>query len=371
MISWSALAAGIMFSAGIVIFNSPGCAGSRSEEKSGVTIYKPDKCYRGYTLYSSRQTEVANLIDMEGNIVHRWSYPQGYTWHYAELLPNGHLGAIIKEEENKVDGMLIELDWENNLVRRMDVPAHHDFQWMENGNYMILCREYVSNEAVHSDDTKSDYYVEITPDDKVVWEWHTDEHALKLKSFVDVQFPRKERDWAHTNTVEVLPDNPLAKKDSRFRKGNVIFSMRNVDTIGVIDKETGEVVWAWGPGVLDKQHMPTMLENGNILVYDNGTARKYTRILEIAPANGEIVWEYRADPPKSFFSPTRGSNQRLPNGNTFIAESDSGRLFEVTREGEIVWEFLNPDLTKAGKRMPLYRSIRYSPEFVEQLLKIH
>ena len=32
--------------------------------------------------------------------------------------------------------------------------------------------------------------------------------------------------------------------------------------------------------------------------------------------------------------------------------------------------FLNPDLTKAGKRMPLYRSIRYSPEFVEQLLGI-
>jgi outer membrane protein assembly factor BamB len=226
----------------------------------------------------------------------------------------------------------------------------------------------VSNEAVHSDDTKSDYYVEITPDGKVVWEWHTDEYALKLKNFVDVQFPRKDRDWAHTNTVEVLPDNALAKKDSRFRKGNVLFSMRNVDTIGVIDKETGEVVWAWGPGVLDKQHMPTMLENGNILVYDNGTARKYTRILEIAPATGEIVWEYRSDPPESFFSPTRGSNQRLPNGNTFIAESDSGRLFEVTPEGEIVWEFLNPDLTKAGKRMPLYRSIRYSPQFIEQLL---
>ena len=369
MISSSALVAGIMFSAGIVIFNSSGCAGSRSGEKSGVTIYKPDKCYKSYTLYSSRQTEVANLIDMEGNIVHRWSYPQGYTWHYAELLPNGHLGAIIKEEENRVDGMLIELDWENNLVRRMDVPAHHDLQWMENGNFVILCREYVSNEAVHSDDTKSDYYVEITPDDRVVWEWHTDEHALKLKNFVDVQYPRKERDWAHTNTVEVLPDNALAEEDPRFRKGNVIFSMRNVDTIGVIDKETGEVVWAWGPGILDKQHMPTMLENGNILVYDNGTARKFTRILEIAPATGEIVWEYRADPPKSFFSPTRGSNQRLPNGNTFIAESDSGRLFEVTREGEMVWEFLNPDLTKAGKRMPLYRSIRYSSEFVEELLE--
>jgi len=372
MSSSSVLIAGIVVSAGIIAFNSSGCAAAGNkgtEGKSGVTIYKQEKCYHSYTLYSSRQTEEANLIDMEGNIVHRWSYPQGYTWHYAELLPNGHLCAIIKESEPKITGMLIELDWENNLVRRIDVPAHHDFEKLENGNIMALCREYVSNEAVHSDDTKSDYYVEITPDDETVWEWHTDKHALKLKNFVELQFPRKERDWAHTNTVEVLPDNPLAKEDTRFRKGNVLFSMRNVDTIGVIDKETGEVVWAWGPGVLDKQHMPTMLDNGNILVYDNGTARKYTRILEIKPLTGEIVWEYKADPPESFFSPTRGSNQRLPNGNTFIAESDSGRLFEVTPEGEMVWEFFNPDLTKAGKRMPLYRSMRYSPEFIGRLMK--
>jgi len=362
--------AGIIFSAGIITFGSSGCAASTNEQtrgRSGVTIYKPEKCYQSYTLYSSRQTEAAHLIDMEGNIVHSWSYPQGFTWHYAELLPNGNLCAIIKEQEPNVDGMLIELDWESNLIRKMDVPAHHDLERLENGNTIVLCREYVSNEAVYSDDTKSDYYVEITPDDKVVWEWHADEHALKLKKFVEVQFPRKNRDWAHTNTVEELPDNALAKEDPRFRKGNIIFSMRNVDTIGVIDKEGGEVVWAWGPGVLDKQHMPTMLDNGNILVYDNGTARKYTRILEMDPRNGEIVWEYKADPPRSFLSPTRGSNQRLPNGNTFVADSDSGRLFEVTHEGEIVWEFLNPDLTKAGKRMPLYRAMRHSPEFVGRL----
>ena len=131
------------------------------------------------------QCEVVNLIDMVGNIVHRWSYPQGYTWHYAELLPNGHLGAIIKEQEPNVEGMLIELDWESNLIRRMNVPAHHDFERLENGNTMVLCREYVSNEAVYSDDTKSDYYVEIATDDRVVWEWHADEHALKLKKFVE------------------------------------------------------------------------------------------------------------------------------------------------------------------------------------------
>lgn len=336
-----------------------------AEMKTGVTVYNPDKFYHGYTLYSSRQIEVANLIDMDGHVVHRWAYSQDYTWHYAELLDDGRLGAIIKEEEGRVEGMLIELDWESKLVQRMDVPAHHDFDRLEDGNTIVLCREYVVNNAIYPGDVKSDYYVELTPNDKIVWEWHADRYALKLKDFVEVQFPRRDRDWAHTNTVEALPDNPLGREDARFRKGNVIFSMRNVDTIGVIDKQTGDVVWAWGPGILDKQHMPTILDNGNLLVYDNGTARRWTRILEMNPRAEKIVWAYKADPPESFFSPTRGSNQRLPNGNTFIADSDNGRLFEVTPEGEIVWEFMNPDLTRAGKRMPLYRSIRYSPEFIE------
>jgi len=165
-----------------------------------------------------------------------------------------------------------------------------------------------------------------------------------------------------------LPETPLSKKDERFKKGNVLFSCRNIDTIGVIDREKKKVVWAWGPGHLDRQHMPTMLPNGHILIYDNGSHRKYTRIVELDPLSKKTVWQYEADPPKSFFSPTRGSNQRLPNGNTFVAESDSGRLFEVTAEGEIVWEFLNPDRRKNGGRMALYRAIRYANQEVQKLL---
>ena len=33
---------------------------------------------------------------------------------------------------------------------------------------------------------------------------------------------------------------------------------------------------------------------------------------------------------------------RLPNGNTLITESDGGRLFEVTKPGKIVWNYINP-----------------------------
>lgn len=337
--------------------------------RSGVTVLNRDACDDSYTLYSSRQTEVAHLIDRDGNEVHQWSYVQGQTWHYAEMLPNGNLVAISKEDEGHFAGQILELDWDRNLVWKADVAAHHDFDRLSNGNTLAVCREYVEDEELRPGSIKSDVILELTPDCETVWEWHAHEHVRQIAELVTVRFPLEYRDWGHMNTVESLPDGPAAQKDPRFAAGNVLFSCRNIDTIGVIEKHTGAVVWAWGPGVIDKQHMPTMLPTGRILVYDNGCEAKRTRILEIEPITGEIVWEYQADPPESFYSPTRGSNQRLPNGNTFIADSDNGRLLEVTESGETVWEFFNPDRLENGNRMPLYRSIRYPSDQIRELLK--
>src|SRR5262245_35868658 len=64
--------------------------------------------------------------------------------------------------------------------------------------------------------------------------------------------------------------------------------------------------------------------------------------MEVNPATNEIVWKYQDQPAWNFFSPRMGYAQRLPNGNTLITESSFGRFFEVTKEGEIVWEYVNP-----------------------------
>jgi len=367
---------------GLMICSTCFSLGQELEKSTGVTIYIPDKSYKGYTLYNSRPQEEAVLIDMNGNILHRWSYPQGFRWENSELLPNGNIIVLIPNDYRKrIGGMLFELDWDSNLVWTMNIAVHHDFEKLENGNFLVICRERVINDVVGSYILESDRLIEITPKEKVVWEWHTDQHALELKNFVDVDFPipirvkeklfpRPLNDWAHTNSVEVLRNNPSAQKDSRFKKGNILFSPRNINTIGVIDRETEEIVWAWGPGELEKQHNPTMLDNGNILIYDNGIKEKrgYTRIIELDPLTEKIVWEYKAAPPESFFSPIMGGCQRLPNGNTFIVDSTGGRLFEVTPAGDIVWEYLNPDLLPNGTRMRIYRSLRYSQKFVEKII---
>ena len=75
-------------------------------------------------------------------------------------------------------------------------------------------------------------------------------------------------------------------------------------------------------------------------------------------AGERIAWMY--GPRHDFFSQTRGSCQRLPNGNTLFTESDKGRVFEVTREGQLVWEFHNPDVDENAIRGAIWRMTRFS-----------
>jgi hypothetical protein len=75
--------------------------------------------------------------------------------------------------------------------------------------------------------------------------------------------------------------------------------------------------------------------------------------------------DYRADPPESFCTASKGSSQRLANGKTLIADSDNGRAFEVTRSGEIAWEFYCPHEVHPGERAAIVRAIRFEPGLVD------
>jgi hypothetical protein len=100
---------------------------------------------------------------------------------------------------------------------------------------------------------------------------------------------------------------------------------------------------------------------GNLLVFDNQGEAGYppaelavnggSRVLEIDPATKQIVWEYQGEdsdrPNWSFSSTFISSARRLPNGNTLIDEGMHGRFFQVTPQGEIVWEYVNPYFAKS------------------------
>ena len=114
-----------------------------------------------------------------------------------------------------------------------------------------------------------------------------------------------------------------------------------------------------------------MLDNGNILVLDNGEHRKgsgfsYSRVVEVNPNTGNIEWEYVADPPDSWFTGNQAGCQRLSNGNTLITDAIGGRIFEVTRECEKVWEYVSPFYGPHANQSPnplLYRAYRYETDY--------
>jgi outer membrane protein assembly factor BamB len=159
-------------------------------------------------------------------------------------------------------------------------------------------------------------------------------------------------DVLHANSVDFFDRNikGVGKKD------DLIVSMRNLDMIGIIDPKTEKFIWTWGPGQISGQHNAKVLKNDNILLFDNGISRGYSRAIELNPSTGQVEWEYKADPPEKFYSARRGGCQRLPNGNTLITESDKGYAFEITPSGQIVWEFYQPEMSEDKKTR---RSIRY------------
>jgi hypothetical protein len=86
------------------------------------------------------------------------------------------------------------------------------------------------------------------------------------------------------------------------------------------------------------------------------------------------VWKYQETIPTSFYSPRISNAQRLPNGNTLICEGVFGRVFEVTPEGAVVWEYVNPYFgqrtmtTQKPETLvnQVFRAYRYSEAEIER-----
>jgi len=352
----------------------------------GVRKYIPKHTDFGYTLFSPAWGNTEYLIDMRGLVVHTWQVTHS---NVAEILPNGNLFT------HNCGSWLEELNPNSKTVWRWEgkdeltAPNHHDFYWVSEDDIISLAAKNepvidgLYMRGVEPDYMRTDLVLRINRQKEIVWEFSFSDHVEELCELSGYPMPipymrqvdKNEfqpygpSDWAHANTIEVLPSTPLGEKDERFKAGNILFSLRHLDIIGIIDPDKNAIVWCYGPGILDGQHQPTMLSNGNILVFDNGTYRGYSIIREIEPASGDIVWEYENG--EYFFSPFRSGNQRLANGNTLICECDAGHLFEVTPDKEIVWDFYSPFVGQGphhlGKR--IHRATRYSPADVELVLQ--
>jgi len=176
----------------------------------------------------------------------------------------------------------------------------------------------------------------------------------KHHSAIQAQLSELRLDLLHPNAVQ-----PLGRDFGQlFRRADLLLTFRELDALVVIRPQTRQVLWWWGPSDLERPHHGTVVDDDNFLVFDNGTFSGRSRLVELNPVTKTIVWQWASGSKKELFlSGEMGACQRLPNGNTLVSESMRGRVFEIKRDGELVWEFFNPDVTKTH-RAAIYRATR-------------
>lgn len=343
----------------------------------GLVYRDGAKSWDGFTLYCSVTGNHATLIDPEGRVVHRWSQSEGI--QHAVMLDSGHLlihTRPFRHSEGRQNmggsaGALMELDWDSNVVWAYRNPAmHHDFERLPNGNHVVLTwypvpdayRAQVQGGHEHESQGEvmwGDVILEVDRSGSEVRRWNSWEH---FDPELDVICPLEtHKEWGHANALSTTPD------------GDWLVSFRLTSQVVIVDPESGAIKWRYGAEEEEKlemplshQHAATWLDNGNILIFDNGCHRPrapaFSRVIEVNPESREIVWKYQADVILAFYSFMCSGASRLPNGNTFITEAATGRLFEVTEAGETVWEYVSPFsyTSRFGKTPVVFRAYRYA-----------
>ena len=304
--------------------------------------------------------------------------------------------------------------------RQWSARQHHDWQPADfpagyyspsftpaasGGKTLLLTHTSHPDPAVANVLLEDDRLLEIDAAGQVAWQWRAADHIDELgfdapaRAAIGRLGTRDGYDWLHVNSARYLGPNKWHEAgDRRFHPDNVIVSSRSASVVAIVARD-GSVVWRLGPdsrtsaelralGQVIGQHdahliPPGLPGAGNLLLFDNGGAsgmgdpspispmgnaiyqRAGSRVLEIDPVSLALIWSYTAP---SFFSTNISGAQRLANGNTLITEGAPGRVFEVTAEKAIVWEFVNPPGEGGRRTNAIYRAYRLPYGWIPQLM---
>jgi hypothetical protein len=280
---------------------------------------------------------------------------------------------------------------------------------IEGSNTLILTHTDRMQPAVADAPLEDDRLIEVSWNGAIVWEWlasdHIDEFGFSpdarkaIKAASGANAARGSFDWLHVNSATYVgPNRWFDQGDRRFAPNNVIVSSREASVLAIVGRD-GSIVWRLGPDFTESKELRAIRQiigqhhahfipkglpgAGNLLVFDNGGASGYgfvnpiapdgrgafarptSRVLEINPVTLELAWSY-TNP--RFFSTNISSAQRLPNGNTLVAAGAGGRMFEVTKEGAIVWEYMYPLFSGVNSSNAVYRAYRVPYGWIPQLM---
>ncbi len=340
---------------------------ARSPDR-GVTVHDPFRAQDGVTLYTSGHEAAAYLVAMDGEVLHEWRRPFSTVWdegakvrrpqpdshvyfRKAMIYPNGDLLVVYEGVGDTPYGYgVVKLDRNSEVLWSYLGHAHHDIDIGPDGRIYVLTHELVDERLEGFENLAAprldDFLVVLSPEGEELRKISLI-HAVAASEYrhlLHTVSSHAVADPLHTNTVNVITEEAAA--NFVFGEaGQILLSFRELGAIGVLDTDAERLVSASG-GSWIGQHDPDILPNGNILLFDNyghfDRPEGRSRVVEFDPRTMGIVWQYAGTADSPLESAIRSSQQRLPNGNTLITESSGGRILEVTREGDLVWEFINP-----------------------------
>jgi len=373
---------------------------------TGTTIYDPARAYNSYVLFAggddvSRLVDLTGKVAREWKYT---GQPVAFIDPALTDGARGHVFVTLESAEGRgtdltpgraqtrVRKTVGEVDWDGKPVWSFGSAApggvarqHHDISRLPNGNTLLLANVSYPLPGFAAPLVLDDVAYEVNADGDIVWTWAASDHLDEIGFTADelkLIKGSKNPDYLHVNDLKpVGPNHWYEAGDTRFAPDNLIFDSRNGNFIAIVDRKTRKIVWTLGPhfppvsedgtatsrkvprpvdqisGQHDAQIIPEGLPGaGNLLVFDNQGEAGYprasvtytggSRVLEIDPVSKQIVWQYTGassgNPGWTFRSTHISNARRLPNGNTFIDEGQIGRFFQVTPDGDIVWEYLNP-----------------------------
>jgi outer membrane protein assembly factor BamB len=344
----------------------------------GTIIHDQAAMAPGLTLLATGGPEIT-LMAADGSTVHRWRVPvdhlftlpgmlrpEDITIDGLSLLPDGSLVALLLDEEEfpafhwddtVTNTVLVKIDGDSKLVWSFTGNPHHDVRQAADGHFFVL----VAREGQPAPSTNLPLPAQFR--DEGVAELDADGHVLRTIWLTDAigrspyaslfgvldegwfGCPRDRHycwDLYHANTVQIIP-RAVSEHFPQVAEGDLLVNLRDMDTVVVIDPKTGIVRWA-RRGNWHHAHDAELTPQGTLMIFDNRAnigGAEFSRILEIDPNNGAELWSYDGGTTHPFSSSVRGTKQILPNGNVLITESTGGRAFEVSRAGELVWEYVS------------------------------
>jgi len=345
--------------------------------------------YNNYNLFVSAHGPQALILDMNGQILHQWYFkctsipglnkefcPNSDYWVKAHVLDNGDLIAMVPYVG------LIKLDGNSNLLWFTQGIFHHDFTIASNGDIYVLSMKkstlnnapiIMNNVSIYSASGKLIKVISLYD----LFKKYPDPSYLKKieNPVISMDQPFAlygQGDTFHANSIQIITKED-AQHSKIFKEGQLLISVREMGLIMAIDPSLEKIVWLMDAGIWHKgQHSAKLLNNGNILIFDNFYTKTLSRVIEFDPLSQKIIWDFKTseNAENKFFSGLIGECYRLPNNNTLITESTNGHSFEVTPDKKIVWEFYNPHQGGGHFIAVTYQMERIDSNAVNKWLKI-